>query len=308
MKPRVIDLFSGCGGLSHGFMQAGCEVVAFVEWWEPAITTFLKNHPQVIHLGRDITNVSNETLLKYKGKVEIIAGGPPCQGFSLAGNRDIGDNRNQLYKEFLRFVKVIEPKIVLIENVPGLLSMNDSDGEKIINKIITDLIKLEYFTCYKVLKASNYNVPQNRERLIIIGIKLDLFPIPSGKKITAIEALADLPEKESYLNAHIRFNTTEGITEKIKKLKQGERISDKFNCCKQRLYADKPSKTIVTKPIYIHPIYDRLLTPRELARLQSFPDDFYFCGMKTSMVKQIGNAVPPLMAFEIAKKLKEALI
>lgn len=307
MKPTVIDLFAGCGGFSHGFMQAGYDVIGFVEWWKPAVTTFLKNHPSSIHLGTDITKVKDESLVKYKGKVEIIVGGPPCQGFSNAGKRNPKDKRNQLYKEYLRFVRIIEPKTVVIENVPGILTMNDSDNRKAIDKIIHDLIKMDYSVSYKILLASDYGVAQNRRRLIIIGKKLNLFPEPSNEKKTVIEAIWDLPYGENELNAHVNFKPNKETVEKIRNLNQGEKLYKNYNFGRQRIYANKPSKTIATKQNYIHPYYDRFLTPRELARLQSFPDDFYFCGSKTSMVKQIGNAVPPLMAKAIALKIKEVI-
>ena len=305
MKPTVIDLFAGCGGFSQGFMQAGCDVIGFVEWWKPTITTFSKNHPKIRQIGTDITKVPTEDLVQYKGKVDIIVGGPPCQGFSFCGKRDPKDQRNQLYQEFLRFVKVIEPKIVVIENVPGLLSMKDYDNEKIIDKIVHELIGLGYFVGYKVLTASDYGVPQSRQRLFIIAKKLGLFPSPSKKKRTVMDAIADLPDKENGLNGHVFFDTTKEIIEKINSLQQGERLSKKYNFSRQRLYSDKPAKTVVTKPIFIHPFHNRFLTPRELARLQSFPDDFFFCGFKTDMVKQIGNAVPPVLARTIAKKIME---
>ena len=304
MKPTLIDLFSGCGGFSHGFEKEGFEVIGFVEYWKPAITTFLKNHPFAKHLGTDITKVPNEKLTKYKGKVEIIVGGPPCQGFSYCGKRDKNDKRNQLYKEFLRFVKLIQPKIAIIENVPGLLNMQDHDNEKVINKILHEFISLGYSVTYKVLTASDYGVAQKRKRLIIIATKQELFPEKQDKIINVIDAIQNIPSK---CNAHENFNPKKETIEKIKKLKEGERIAKNFNCCKQRLYAKKPSKTIVTKPIYIHPYENRILTPRELARLQSFPDDFYFTGSKNDKVKQIGNAVPVLMASAIAKKLREVI-
>lgn len=307
MKPRMIDLFAGCGGLSHGFQQAGFEVVGFVEWWKPAITTFLKNHPQVPPLGRDITKIPDAVLQGLKGKVEIIAGGPPCQGFSFCGKRDPKDKRNQMYKEFLRFVRIIEPKVAVMENVQGLLSMQDYDGQLIINKILHDFIGMGYSVCYKVLRASDYGVAQNRKRLIIIAKKLDLYPTPSGRKKTLIEAIYDLPNHESSINAHEFFKPTTETINKIKALKPGECVSKTYNSSRQRLRPDKPSKTICTRVMFIHPFHDRFLTPRELARIQSFPDAFEFCGSKTTMVKQIGNAVPPLLAKAIAERLKEVV-
>jgi len=301
MKPTVIDLFAGCGGFSLGFIQAGFEIVGFVEMWKPAIETYKLNHPNAKHLGYDITKIKDGELLEYKNKIDVIIGGPPCQGFSLCGKRNINDKRNTLYKEYLRFVRIINPKTIVMENVKGLLSMKDENNERVINKIVNDLIKLDYSVCYRVLNASDYGVPQNRERLIIIGKKLDLFPKPLDNKINVIEAIGDLPFEENGMNAHVCFKPTENTIEKIKTLKQGEKLNNKFNRSRQRIYSDKPSPTVMTKPLFVHPIFDRIMTPRELARLQSFPDDFRFTGSRTSMVKQIGNAVPVKLAREIAK-------
>ncbi len=306
-KHKVLDLFSGCGGLSYGFHRAGFSVVGFIEKWKPAIETYKKNFPEAKHLGTDITKIKNSDLEKYKNKIDIITGGPPCQGFSYCGKRDPKDKRNQLYKEYLRVVSVISPKIVIIENVLGIKSMCDVKNKSVLDKILNELISLNYSVSHKVLVASDYEVPQNRARLIIIAKKNEFFPESSKRKVNVIDAIKDLPEEESELNGHILFNTTKKVLDKIKKLKQGEKISKKYNFSRQRLNANKPSKTVPTKPIFIHPTYDRFLTPRELARLQSFPDSFIFEGTKTSMVKQIGNAVPPKLAFAIAKKIREVL-
>ncbi len=307
MKPKVMDLFAGCGGFSYGFAKSGFEIASFVEMWQPAIDTFLKNHPNAKHLGYDITKIKNSEIEKYKGKINLIIGGPPCQGFSTAGKRNVNDKRNQLYKEFLRFVKIIEPNVVVMENVKGILSMNDTDNEKVINKIINELIKNNYFVSYKLLNSSNYSVPQNRERIIIIAKKLNLFPEENNKKINAIESIRGLPYEENEINGHLLFNPTKDIIDRIKNLDHGERISSKFNFSRMRIHPDKPSPTVSTKPLFIHPVYDRLMTPRELARLQSFPDSFEFTGSKTAIVKQIGNAVPPLMAEVIASNLRRKM-
>lgn len=307
-KLKVLDLFAGCGGFSLGFSKAGHEIVGFVESWPPAIDTFLKNHPKAEHLGYDIRVIGDIEIERFRNKIDVIIGGPPCQGFSTAGKRDPKDKRNQLYKEFLRFVRIIKPRIVLLENVKGLKSMIDSDGEKILDKIINEFIKEQYFVCWKVLKAVEHCVPQKRERLILVAKKPDsiVFDFFSKIKIKPIDALKDLPCKECPLNGHVCFDTTKENIAKIKKLKQGERLLN-YNLSRQRIYSDEPAPTIVTKPLFVHPIYDRLMTPRELARLQTFPDYFEFCGSKTSMVKQIGNAVPPRMAYFIARSIEEEI-
>src|SRR3989344_7613059 len=227
MKPKVIDLFAGCGGFSYGFAKAGFEVVGFVEMWKPAIETFVKNHPHAQHLGHDITKIKNNELEKFKGKVDLIIGGPPCQGFSMAGKRNPKDDRNQLYKEFLRFVKIIEPNIIVMENVKGILSMNDKGNERIINKIVNEFIKNNYFVSYKLLNSSDYGVPQNRERVVIIAKNLALFPKEKNKKINTLESIRGLPYEETNLNGHLLFNPTREINERIKNLDHGEKLSSK---------------------------------------------------------------------------------
>ena len=204
MKLTVIDLFAGCGGFSHGLEQAGFTVIGFVEWWKPAIATFLKNHPEATLIGTDITKVPDEALVKYKDKVDLIVGGPPCQGFSMCGKRDLQDTRNQLYKEFLRFVRIIKPKTVIMENVSGLLSMDDGNNKKVIDRILHDFIHLGYMISYRVLTASDYGVAQNRKRLIIIGHHKNIFPKPRDGKKSVMEAIADVPEDS---NAHLFFKT-----------------------------------------------------------------------------------------------------
>ncbi len=301
----VLDLFAGCGGLSCGFENAGYEIIGFVEQSQPAIDTFLMNHPDATLLGEDISSISTKEIEKYSGAIDIIVGGPPCQGFSLCGKRNPQDARNTLYKEFVRFVDVIKPKLVVMENVPGLLTMKDHEGQKVIDKILHDFTALGYSVTYKVLTASDYGVAQQRNRLVIIAEQQEYFPKPTQYKPKSVsEMLADLPEPESGLNGHVLFETKKETLDKIRKLKPGEKLSKSFNFCRQRLCGDKPSKTVTTKPMFIHPTDDRFLTPRELARLQSFPDSFEFCGTKNEMVKQIGNAVPPLMAQALANQLK----
>jgi len=301
MKPTVIDLFAGCGGLSLGFHNAGFEVVGFIEYWEPAIATHLKNFPESRHIGSDIKKVDEKTLEPYRGKIDVVVGSPPCQGFSLCGKRNPNDERNGLYKEFLRVVRFVEPEYVIMENVAGLLSMKNSEGEKVINAIVGDFIALGYFVCYRKLKATDYGVAQKRERVIIVAKKCKLYPEPTvSKYVSVMEALQNIPKS---ISGHKFSNIQPNVLSKISKLKQGERLYENFNSGRQRIFADKPSPTVTTGNNFIHPFKNRLLTPRELARLQSFPDSFEFCGTPTAITKQVGNAVPPLMAESLAKSL-----
>ena len=155
------------------------------------------------------------------------------------------------------------------------------------------------------MTASEYGVPQDRRRLFFIAQKRDIFPEKVEGQKTVIESIGDIPNEYGALNGHFFFETQDATVAKIKKLKEGEKMSKKYNFSRQRLKANEPSKTVTTQSMFIHPIYDRFLTARELARLQSFPDDFAFTGSKTAMVKQIGNAVPPLLAYSIAKQIME---
>ncbi|MBT3298240.1 DNA cytosine methyltransferase [archaeon] len=305
-RPKVIDLFAGCGGFSLGLEKAGFEIIGFIENWKPAIETYRLNHPNAKHIGKDIRKIDLSNLKKYENEVDLIIGGPPCQGFSLCGKRDINDSRNNLFKEYLKVVKIINPNFILLENVLGISTMRYSKDKLVLNEIINSLIKLGYSVTYKILDATDYYVPQRRKRLIILGTKMNVFPKYGGKKLSVWESIKDLPEFNSDLNGHEVSNMTKETLDKIKKLKFGEKMSKNFNFSRQRLPPNKPSKTVTTVPNFIHPYYNRFLTPRELARLQSFPDDFLFTGSRTAMIRQIGNAVPPLMAEVIGNSLRRA--
>jgi len=301
ISPKAIDLFAGCGGLSLGFQQAGFEIVGFIEQWKPAIKTHLKNFPESKHIGLDITQVTEQDLEEYKEKIDVIIGGPPCQGFSICGKRNPFDKRNTLYKEFLRIVEIIKPKYIVMENVKGILSMKTPEGQPVINTLLNDFIKLGYLICYKTLRAVDYGVAQKRERVIVIGKKCNYYPRPTTPTpINTIEAIQDIPEK---ISGQLYSQNKPETIERIKQLKQGERLCKTFNFSRQRIYADKPSPTIATKQRLIHPYKHRFLTPREIARLQSFPDTFEFCGTLSNMIKQIGNAVPPKLAEAVAKNI-----
>ena len=303
-KPKVLDIFAGCGGFSHGFLRAGFDVVGFVEQSESAIASFQKNHKGARLIGRDATTITYGDLKPFQNKVDVIIGGPPCQGFSVCGKRDKKDKRNKLYKEFLRFVSIIKPKFAVMENVTGILSMKDAKGNSVFNEILQEFIELGYFVTHDVLTASDFGVAQKRQRVIIIAKRHDIFPRSTKKHYTVEDVLWDLTYEDENLNGHVCFNPTKETVERIKQLSWGGKLNEKFNFSRQRLHPHFPSPTVVTRPHYIHPHYDRFLTPRELARLQSFPDTFEFCGSKTDMVKQIGNAVPPKLSEAIAKKIK----
>lgn len=340
-KSTVIDLFCGCGGLSQGFLEAGYDVLLGIDKWQDAVSTFNFNHKNSKGIVADLLDLEPCQVSKQEGikKIDVIIGGPPCQGFSIAGKRIVEDERNQLYKTFVKFVNHYKPKAFLMENVPNIMSIGNG---AIKNQIIDDFEKLGYNVSNKILWASDYGVPQNRKRAFFIGLKNGVeFEFPKAttqkSKITSEEAISDLPEfsmsdGSPYLNdvnSKFQKNVRNGnkvvfnhqITEHKEKtiniismVPDGGNYKDlpeelhstrKVNIAWTRLNSKKPSFTIDTgHNHHFHYKFNRVPTARESARIQSFRDDFIFLKGKTSQLKQIGNAVPPLLAKEIALSLK----
>lgn len=366
MSVTVADLFCGTGGFSHGFMQTGSfEVVLGVEIRKASVDTFAANHKHALAICEDIRNVRvrdvAERLGKGKRAIDVIIGGPPCQGFSsLRPFRSINedDRRNTLFEQFTLFVDFFRPKFVVFENVVGL--KNHKEGT-VLTQIESAIQELGYATSVGVLNAMNYGVPQKRERVIIIareGTRAPRLPSPThagnGRSvakaerrlfdaelppaITVGEAIGDLPpvaagESVNFyaddvpasdyaiarrngkrsLELHSSTRHTNRMLEIIRlagknrwALPEGLTTSG-FSSCYSRLDADEPSTTITVNFVHpasnrcIHPTQDRALTPREGARIQSYDDDFVFCGSRTQIVKQIGEAVPPLLGKAIAQ-------
>ena len=330
-----IDLFSGAGGLLRGFMDAGFEPAFSVEMWEPAIETHNKNYPFVPLMNADIRTISNDDLTKYRNKIDVIVGGPPCQGFSTIGKRLVKDPRNELVFEFIRFVDTIKPKAFLMENVRGLLS---SDGGKIKSAIEEEFRRVGYTVISRVLCAADYGVPQVRNRVFFLGFRNDLdivgtFPKKTHTKetyCTVGDAINDILGKENEIPNHIPMKHNPTVTERIKYIKEGEGIpkdglpsdiaygsrSDyaknelkNFSHVYRRLSRFKPATTMVPghNAFPLHPIENRSLTVREAARIQTFPDDVVFCGTRQNQCIQVGNAVPVKLAFKLAKHIEEIL-
>jgi len=343
-KPKVIDLFCGCGGLSQGFIDAGYNIILGIDKWQDAIETFNFNHKNSNGIVADLLTLSPETVSKKEkiDNVDVIIGGPPCQGFSIAGKRIVDDERNQLYKSFLHYVEFFKPKAFLMENVPNIMSIGKG---AIKEQIIIDFEKIGYKMSNKILLASDYGVPQNRNRAFFVGLRdgsVFDFPQPTtpDNKITSKQAISDLPKhtlkdgesysldsKSSYQKQMRNGNKVvfnHQITEhkektieiismvpdggNYKSLPKELHSTRKVNIAWTRLNSNKPSFTIDTgHNHHFHYEFNRVPTARESARLQSFHDDFIFKKGKTSQLKQIGNAVPPLLAKEIAIKLKKHL-
>ena len=194
---NVLDLFCGCGGLSLGFEMAGFDVKLAIDNWEDALVTYRKNHKGTKTLNADLLNLNPQDVEQEYNihDIDVIIGGPPCQGFSVAGKRIIDDDRNKLYKSFVRFVKHFHPKAFVMENVPNILSIG---GGAVRDAVLNDFTELGYTVTYKVLMASDYGVPQNRRRAIFVGLlNGETFAFPEKnieKPVTTFEALSDLPE------------------------------------------------------------------------------------------------------------------
>jgi DNA (cytosine-5)-methyltransferase 1 len=339
-KPTFIDLFAGAGGLSIGIEQAGFQPLAATDWDHWSCETLRANHKNMLVHEGDITSVDLEEFSKQIGArtVDLIVGGPPCQGFSQLGKQKKDDPRNQMWREYMRFVAFFKPKIFLMENVPQLLT---SDEFPSIKKMAQEL---GYEVREKVLHAVEYGVPQKRKRVIILGSKIgipkqpepthtnpDDFNLLNGHLkswATVKDAIGDLPLDPTGKDWHIGRNPTPTSLKRYKSIPPGGNRFDlplalTPECWKRkktgstdvfgRLKWNAPSLTIRTeffkpeKGCYLHPQAHRPITIREAARLQTFPDKYVFIGSNVQVAKQIGNAVPCRLAYAVGKELLQLL-
>lgn len=324
-KMNYIDLFCGAGGLSLGFENAGFKNIFALDNNEEAYKTYRKNFKNNKLINDDIKNISNDEFLRLVNnrKVDVIIGGPPCQGFSIAGNigrKFIDDSRNSLFKEFVRVVELIQPKMFVMENVARMATHNHG---KTIKEICDCFTKVGYKVDYKVLNAVNFGVPQKRQRIFIVGTKKEKFIYPKGNKnyMSVKQAIGDLPnlkngEKSSIPN-HFAMKHSKQMLYKMSFVCDGgnrldipEEVRPKSGDVRKyiRYNSAEPSVTITgdMRKVF-HYEQNRALSPRELARLQSFPDNFVFEGASIAIQQQIGNAVPPKLAESIAKQIKKYL-
>ena len=393
---NCFELFAGCGGLGYGFHKEGFNIVACNELDGSIAETYKENFDNTKVIVGDITkgSIKKEVYDNFKDKkCDIILGGPPCVAYSMSGHRNSRDPRGQLFKEYIEIVKKLKPKVFVMENVKGILTIlhdkpklskkereiadkyyeleaekiniiakkkvlsskneediegyvdivntNNTDLKDVNRKIklmekevhifrmkVTDIIKntfqeMGYNVDMKLLNSADYGVPQKRERVIFIGTRKDIkkeisFPVATHNKegsdgknkwVSVREAIDDLKEKKEDVDTlqHIFTVHSSDFVEKIKKTPIGKSVNPKYTEAFYRCNPDEPSNTVKENHggVFVHYEKNRVMTPRELARLQSFPDDFKFKGRKTKMLVQLGNAVPCGLSQAIAKEIKK---
>jgi len=300
-----VDLFCGAGGMTQGLVQAGFKPLASVEINEIASTTHQQNFLQCHHFCGNIENFNAIQWLEKIGlpQVHLIAGGPPCQGFSVAGKRDPNDPRNRLFYQFIRVVSEIRPWYVVMENVPGILTMQKGEVKKAIfeafQSIGYDNISVA------ILESAAYGVPQIRPRAIFIANRFGIQnPYPQAQLLPEqykpIEsAIADLPAYTPIPEINHQWTRhSPEYMERIAKVPPGGSLYAKYTDAFKRQYPGKPSMTVKENHggTHIHPYLNRVISAREMARLQTFPDSFIFSGTMKKAMWQIGNAVPPRLA------------
>jgi len=322
---NFIDICAGCGGLSSGLIKAGFIPLLLNDNNKDCCASLKLNHPNSIIINNSFENIDFNS---YINKCDLLVGGVPCQSFSSIGLRKgLNDNRGNLIFKFIELISIIQPKIFMIENVKGLLSINKGSIFKL---IIDELIKLSLYQInYKCLNSFNYQVPQKRERVFIVGFlkslnKIYEFPkeIPEKKLLKDVLLNVPLSNGAKYSNEKIKL---------FKLLKQGEcwinlpielqkeYLKNSFNSSGgkrgilARLSLEKPSLTLLCSPSQkqterCHPLEERPLNIREYARIQTFPDNYQFIGSLTSQYKQIGNAVPVELAYHLGLSFKKLLI
>lgn len=343
----VADLFAGAGGITEGFRQAGFTPVAAVEFDRWAARTYAANFgDHVLACPIEYVQVARcDGMLTWSGRdedgreihfetpaIDVLVGGPPCQGFSPLGRMndwDYSDPRNKLWKHYARILEAVQPKSFVIENVPEILKSAEFERLK------RHVRKLEhsYEIAYGVLNAAFFGVPQNRKRAIIIGSRIGkpALPLSSLERMTVRDAIFDLPREPDGENWHIGRNPKPMSVQRYKCVPEGGNRFDLVRarpdltpkCWKRkktgsvdvfgRMWWDEPAPTIRTeffkpeKGRYLHPVADRPITIREAARLQTFSDKFVFIGSNVQVAKQIGNAVPVKLAYRIALQARSML-
>ena len=347
-KFSVLDLFCGAGGFSCGMEHSSFKVLAGIDNDAATLETFKHNHLSAEAIEYDLSNIGDDLYNQldpiFSGGLDVLVGGPPCQGFSIAGKRLEDDPRNSLWSAYVSIVKRYNPRIIFLENVPTIMSLYNGE---IAQRITNSFKSLGYETSVKILLASDYGVPQNRRRAIFVAWNSQLpefkFPKKMDSKITNYEAISDLPLLEntlgseiseyesppmsdyqrlmrsdsSKLHNHTAVNHMQKTKDIIAMVPDGGNYKDlpeslhrtrKVNIAWTRMNSQKPCFTIdAGHNHHFHYKANRVPTVRECARIQSFPDNFIFIGNRTSQYRQVGNAVPPLLGYALAKEAEKVL-
>lgn len=329
-KLKVYGLFTGGGGLDIGFKEAGFEIIGASDIWKESENTMNLNYPEIPFICKDITTLTSHDILESTNgvKPDVIIGGPPCQGFSVMGDKNSADPRNVLFEAYARLVDDLEPKCFVFENVKGIKSMFKG---RYLNMVANSFSQIGYDIYLKVLNSKDYGVPQKRERVIIVGTKVDkLFKYPpySSDSIGALkakknvqDAIGDLIKKDDKFPNHLALTHGEIVLKRYKLIPEGGKLPSpeelpieirrkNFGNTYVRLHRKELAPTMVpgNNAFPVHPTLDRSLTPREAARIQTFPDTHIFTGARKEQCILVGNAVPPLMGAHIARELKKHIL
>lgn len=314
--PTVISTFAGCGGSSLGYSMAGFRELLANEWDDNAVQTFKLNFPDVPVIQGDIAKLTVEQILTLTGlnpgELDVFDGSPPCQGFSTAGKRIMDDPRNQLFREYIRLLRGLRPKVFVMENVSGMVK---GKMKLIFAEILRELKSSGYKVSARLLNAMYFNVPQSRQRMIFIGVREDLGIEPSHPKaenqpFTVGDAFEDC-------TGDFTVPVLRGkVPMMIPMLKQGQGLNDLtgsyFNW--RRLSFSEPSNTLPKSTTYagfcclFHPTEDRCIAVPEQKRIGSFPDKYEFTGKFGDIVNRIGNSVPPLFMRSIAIHIRKEIL
>lgn len=331
---NVASFFSGAGGFDLGFKKAGFNIALANDNWKPAAETFRKNFPETAFLEEDIRKLTKDKLkkiLKEKGikKINVVIGGPPCQCFTRLNNNNLrrDDERNQLFRDYLKMISFLKPDFVVMENVADLLMRRDTQDRPFKDLITSSFNKIGYRVAYKVFHTEKYGVPQRRRRVIFLATRKELelsFPKESSKIAKSGDFLKKI-KKTSKLKNHEFAQSGPDILRRIKHIPQGGYYEDlprylkvkkvrggklvvvkRYGSYLRRVKNDEPAITITNNYI-VHPIENRFLTNREKAILHTFPKNFVFQSGRDNVSQQIANAVPPKLAEKIAKHIKNKL-
>lgn len=309
--PTVISVFAGCGGSSLGYSMAGFRELLAVEWDDNAVATFKLNFPDVPVYHGDIAKLSVEQVLEMTGlelgQLDVFDGSPPCQGFSTAGKRIIDDPRNQLFREYVRLLRGLKPKVFVMENVSGMVK---GKMKLVFVEILKELKASGYKVSARLLNAMYFHVPQSRERMIFIGVRDDLGIEPSHPKVESrgvtVQQAFDgvFIESAPYLSPGLM-----AIVGKIPQWGDGADVTGKNYFGTKRLGWEKPSRSIIkemtgTRTALVHPDEPRAITQSEAKRIGSWPDEYCFDGNYKQVMARIGNSVPPLFMHSIARHIR----